>query len=338
MGGGGPGTVPPFPRAPAAPIEPFRPAGRCPGAERLTVPTLVEAGPVGLGAATVEGTQVNPGILSTLREGGLIDVPDEELIARVEARLPKYLMSRAVARSPFAIAAVARSPFAIAAAALIAIAALQGGTTEPTGASPSATTSTTVPAAGLSTASPPSVLDSPMPSFAIDYFAPLPADEATEVVKPITNSDTDGEVPTPAPVNCDAQPLLDTTGPLLSALKEAVGVVPGASTQILLANLAGCAPGDPPILLLGILVELGNSLPDPGFELPAPPLPYVELPQPLLDALAPAWPALEPVCTNAGLLPLIAMAGLEPYPGGLDDVSLSGINQVINVCSQLAPR
>ena len=268
---------------------------------------------------------MNAGILGTLREDGeLDDIADEELIARVEARLPRYLLSRAVVRSPLAAAA----------AALIGLAAVQGGGTEPTAASPT-TTTTPIPAVAFPTTAAPPVFGSPVPSF--PQLTPGPIADDGPGAPPSTETDEGGSGAGPTAIDCAAKPLLDLTGPLLQTLKATTGLVPGTSTQIVLEAATGCAAGDPALLLLGVLVEFGSALPDLGFEVPPLNVPYVELPAPLLDALAPAWDAVGPVCTAVGQLPLIALIGLDPYPGGLDEVGLTAINQIINVCAQLDP-
>lgn len=270
---------------------------------------------------------MNAGILSSLKEhDALADVADEELMARVQARLPRYLLSRAVVRSPLAAAA----------AALIGLAAVQSGGTQPTSASP--TTTTTTSGVAFPAASVPPVFGSSVPSFGPGGFSSAPVGTDQPTSQPNAGAGADGgSGGGPAAIDCAAKPLLDATGPLLQTLKATTGLVPGTSTQIVLEAATGCAAGDPSLLLLGVLIEFGSALPDLGFEIPPLSVPYVELPQPVLDAVAPAWPVIGPVCAAVGQLPLIAMLGLDPYPGGLDEVGLVAANQIISVCAQLDP-
>lgn len=137
-----------------------------------------------------------------------------------------------------------------------------------------------------------------------------------------------------ASIPCESQAAVDLTGELLRTL-NVLGVLPEPSVTLLLSNLAGCDQGDPVVLVMGVLAELGGRLPDPGFDLPVLPIPAQDLPPEVVALAQPLRDAIDPICAAVASLSQIAFYGLAGYPLAIDRISLQALQQVLLVCGQL---
>jgi hypothetical protein len=154
-----------------------------------------------------------------------------------------------------------------------------------------------------------------------------PVDDPAEPPEAPTTDDDE-------PMACESQAALDLTDELLRTL-NVLGVLPDTSVTQLLANLTGCKQGDPVLLVIGVLAQLGSRLPDPGFDLPLIPLPSQDLPPDVVALVQPLRDAIDPICGAASSAAQIAFYGLAGWPLALDAVSLQAVNQVLLVCGQL---
>ncbi len=144
---------------------------------------------------------------------------------------------------------------------------------------------------------------------------------------------TGGSTP-PAPRPCDDDETVQTVAPVLAALK-ATGVVPSDSLLNLIGVVTGCNPTAPAVVAIGAIAELGSGIPDPGVEIPRIPVPFVELPQGVIDALQPLRPLTDPICAAFGSVVTVILYGFATYPLAIDGVMLTVVQQVLLACGQL---
>ena len=138
----------------------------------------------------------------------------------------------------------------------------------------------------------------------------------------------------PAPAPCQSQATIDTASKLLAQL-DVLNVLPDTAVSLLLANLTGCRPGDPTLLVLGVLAEFGRKLPRLGFVLPPLPLPAIPIPAPIVSAVQPLRSAIDPICKTVGSLSTVVFYGLAGWPLAIQTTTLHAINEVLLVCGQL---
>ncbi|MEY2430561.1 MAG: hypothetical protein QOC92_286 [Acidimicrobiaceae bacterium] len=126
---------------------------------------------------------MNLGILNTLHEdAGLVDVPDDVLLSQIEARLPRYLLERARARSPIVLAGLAiwgLAAFGVSNSDSSTTPALAAPTTVATSSEPSTSTARPSPATPT-TGTPRPVGLQPAPSIAPPSLSPTAASTVPE--------------------------------------------------------------------------------------------------------------------------------------------------------------
>lgn len=127
----------------------------------------------------------------------------------------------------------------------------------------------------------------------------------------------------------EAQPVVDALA--------ATGVFPDQSTKLILARVTGCSETDPAVLLLSALAELGTGLPDPGVDVPILPLPFLEIPPELIEAVQPFRDAIDPMCDAVGEVSQVFFYGFGTWPAGIGAALGTPIRQVLLACGQLRP-
>jgi len=262
----------------------------------------------------------------------LDDISDDELFAAVRAALPRYLAGRLRARSPWILAGVALLSLFVArhdGSPDAAIAAEPGRQATPSLVEPSPTLtpgrpeSAARPTSGRTTSTP----------------AAVPTDARAATTSPSTPPSAPG--PTggggAGDPGCTADAALGPMRDALEQLQAIVPATPAGSAPMLLATVAGCEEHDPAFALLGLLLEIGEGMPDPG---PVPPLPAVPsspLPAPVADLVEPLGPLFAPACGSINQVFSIALLGLETWPHAYRGVIISAALDTLQVCNTVAP-
>lgn len=135
-------------------------------------------------------------------------------------------------------------------------------------------------------------------------------------------------------VACDSQAALDVVGELLRTL-NVLGVLPDTSVTKLLANVTGCKQGDPVILVMGVLAQLGSRIPDLGFDLPLLPPLVGQVPPELVAAVQPLRDVIDPVCGTVGSVSQVVFYGFAGWPMSIDLFTIQTLQQVLLLCGQL---
>ena len=149
--------------------------------------------------------------------------------------------------------------------------------------------------------------------------------------------------PTPAPTTpprppaaaCTAQPAMDAARLVLTTLNGPLGGrLPDKDVMGALGLVTGCDPADPAVIAVGLLIGVGNSLPDPG--LPAPPaLPFIEIPAPVVQALQPARAEIDTVCGLVGTGQTVASLFVWSYPTPIPQLTTQVLFQALAACGQV---
>lgn len=140
------------------------------------------------------------------------------------------------------------------------------------------------------------------------------------------------------PPPCDQASVNDGAAAVLGPLDAlAGGGLPDASTLGVLAALTGCSAADPALAVVGVLIEIGDTLPDTGLDGVLPALPALQIPAPVV-ALAPSLePVLGPICQAGSTAALLVFIFASHYPAPLDDAFLRTSNGLLALCAQLQP-
>jgi hypothetical protein len=141
--------------------------------------------------------------------------------------------------------------------------------------------------------------------------------------------------PTPKPEPCDNQAVQDAGTQVITTANElSGGRLPEKDLLAALGTVTGCDPTDPAILAVGLLIGLGNTVPDPG--LPAlPPLPFVEIPKPVVTALQPLRPEIDAVCGVLGVGNEVSALFIWAYPAPIPQTTAQTFFQALAACGQV---
>jgi hypothetical protein len=163
--------------------------------------------------------------------------------------------------------------------------------------------------------------------------APAPAPEPTSSFW--TEPPPPAPSPTPTTTPCDNQAVQDAGREVIETLDGASGgQLPEKDLLAVLGTVTGCDPTDPALLAVGLLVGAGQTLPDPG--LPAlPPLPYVEVPDAVVQALQPVRPAVDAVCGLVGTGSTVAALFVWAYPAPIPQTEAQVMFQALAACGQV---
>lgn len=165
---------------------------------------------------------------------------------------------------------------------------------------------------------------------------PEPAPEPTfDNPAPVTSLPTPSPKPTTPPAGpCAAAPVLAAGTDLLTAVNAiAGGRLPDRDVEAALGVVTGCDPADPAVIAVGLLIGIGEALPDPGVDPPV--LPYVELPSPLVAALQPAREQVDTVCGVVGTGQTVASLFVSAYPRPVSPLVTQVLFQALALCGQL---
>jgi hypothetical protein len=161
--------------------------------------------------------------------------------------------------------------------------------------------------------------------------APLPSyDDGTGVLSPAPS-------PTPRPTKapCDNQAVQDAGRQVIETLSGASGgQLPDKDLLAALGTVTGCDPTDPALLAVGLLVGAGQTLPDAGLP-PLPPLPYVQVPDVVVEALQPVRPAVDQVCGLVGTGSTVGALFLWAYPSPIPQTEAQVMFQALAACGQV---
>ena len=142
--------------------------------------------------------------------------------------------------------------------------------------------------------------------------------------------------PSPKPEPCDNQAVQDAGTQVITTANElSGGRLPQKDLMAALGTVTGCDPTDPALLAVGLLVGLGHTLPDPGLPGLPPLIPYVEIPQAVVDALQPVRPQLDTVCGVLGTGNEVASLFIWAYPAPLPQTTAQVFFQALSACGQV---
>lgn len=141
--------------------------------------------------------------------------------------------------------------------------------------------------------------------------------------------------PTPSASPCAAQPVDDAGAELVRAINAAAGGgLPEKDLLAAIGLITGCGPDDPAVVAIGLLIGIGQTLPDPG--VPNPPvIPVVQIPAPVVAALQPLRPAIDEVCGVVGTGQVVAALFITAYPQPVPVATAQVLFQALSVCGQL---
>jgi hypothetical protein len=140
--------------------------------------------------------------------------------------------------------------------------------------------------------------------------------------------------PTPPPAACDLQSVSDTGKGLVTTLDAlAGGNLPEKDLLAAIGVVTGCDPADPAVIAVGLLIGIGNTLPDPGIDPPV--IPVVELPDPLITALQPARAQIDEVCGLVGTGSTVTSLFISAYPRPVAPLVTQVLFQSLSLCGQL---
>lgn len=143
--------------------------------------------------------------------------------------------------------------------------------------------------------------------------------------------------PTPKPTEqpCDNQAVQDAgTQVITTANTLSGGRLPQKDLLAALGTVTGCDPTDPAILAVGLLIGLGSTVPDPGLPAP-PPLPFIEIPKPVVSALQPVRPAIDAVCGVLGTGSEVSALFIWAYPAPIPQATAQTFFQALSACGQV---
>ena len=142
-------------------------------------------------------------------------------------------------------------------------------------------------------------------------------------------------VPQPTKKPCDNQAVQDAgTQVITTANTLSGGRLPQKDLLAALGTVTGCDPTDPAILAVGLLIGLGNTVPDPGLPAP-PPLPFITIPKPVVSALQPLRPELDAVCGVLGTGSEVSALFIWAYPAPIPQTTAQTFFQALSVCGQV---
>lgn len=204
-----------------------------------------------------------------------------------------------------------------------------------------------VPTAGGPTSTPSPDARVPLPAGNVPVFPPydtgaVPSPRAFPLSPPApkptvapTTPPPGNPSPTPTPSPCAAAPVNDSAKDALTTLNGPLGgQIPQDDILAALGLVTGCSSTDPAVVAIGVLIGLGNTLPDPGLPAP-PPLPYPQLPAEVVTALQPLRPALDEVCGLVGLGNTAATLFITAYPQPIPQLTIQVFFDALAVCGQV---
>jgi hypothetical protein len=169
-------------------------------------------------------------------------------------------------------------------------------------------------------------------------FAPLPTPAPGPTYEPVPEPGQPASTPTPSPsapaTPCDLQGVSDTGTGLVQTLDGLTGgALPEKDLLAAIGVITGCDPADPAVIAVGLLIGIGNTLPDPGIDPPVVPVP--EIPGAVVTALQPARPAIDQVCGLVGTGATVTSLFISAYPRPVAPLVTQALFQALSVCGQL---
>jgi len=179
----------------------------------------------------------------------------------------------------------------------------------------------------------PALLPAPeLPLPELPVVEPAPAPTYDEPVPPLP---LPTPTPTPKPAPCTAQPAMDAASLVLTTLNgPAGGRLPDKDVMGALGLITGCDPADPAVIAVGLLIGVGNAVPDPGLPAP-PPVPFVEIPAPVVQALQPARAEIDAVCGLVGTGQTVASLFVWSYPTPIPQLTTQVLFEALAACGQV---
>jgi hypothetical protein len=167
--------------------------------------------------------------------------------------------------------------------------------------------------------------------------APNPAPQPTETEVPFVPEPVVTTSPSPTPTEdpCQLQAASDAaTDAIKTANAAAGGRLPEADVLAAIGIVTGCDPADPAVVAVGLLIGVGQTLPDPGIGNPAV-LPYLTIPGPVIDALQPGRPAIDQACGLVGTGQTVASLFISAYPQPVPQLTSQVLFTALSVCGQV---
>lgn len=202
------------------------------------------------------------------------------------------------------------------------------------------------PLALATTTPPPVVVPSPVPTGtapALDLPstfepgplpAPAPGEEPQLPQTPPSAEPT--TKPSPPQQPCDNQAVQDAGKTVITtANRLSGGRLPEKDLLAALGTVTGCDPTDPALLAVGLLVGLGETLPDPGLPAPPPLLPFVQVPAAVVHALQPVRPEIDAVCGLIGTGSEVGSLFVWAYPTPVPQLEAQAMFQALSACGQV---
>ena len=112
------------------------------------------------------------------------------------------------------------------------------------------------------------------------------------------------------------------------------GGLPAKDLELALGVVTGCNAADPAVVVVGLLIGIGHTLPDPGLANPVV-LPFVTIPAPVVAALQPARPAIDQACGLIGTGQTVESLFISAYPQPVPQLVTQALFTALSVCGQV---
>jgi hypothetical protein len=153
---------------------------------------------------------------------------------------------------------------------------------------------------------------------------------------PSTTTTTTGDG-TAAEPPCPADDVVQGTRKIFEQVDALLGgLVPSATLTTTVAILTGCSKTEPLVVILAALIELGEGLPDlhlGAIEIPV--LPFLSIPDVLIELLQPLRPLFDPLCDTVGTVGLLLSQVGPAYPYPLDKAFAVSLFYLTSTCGQI---
>lgn len=169
--------------------------------------------------------------------------------------------------------------------------------------------------------------------------APFPTSDSSPIgAPPDPHSTAPTPIPTATPSTCT---VLGTQGgydQAIAALDQvnqtSGGVLPAKDVELAIGLLTGCNAADPAVVVVGLLIGIGHTLPNPGLPQPVL-LPYPVIPQSVVAAVQPARPAIDEACGLIGTGQTVEALFISAYPQPVPQLTTQVLFTALSVCGQV---
>lgn len=182
---------------------------------------------------------------------------------------------------------------------------------------------------------PPIVPTEPLPAPAP---APVPTDDTSPPAEPVVVPSGPTPSPSASPSTCTVPGTQDGYDKAIATIETvngaAGGGLPAKDLELALGVITGCNAADPAVVVVGLLIGIGHTLPDPGIKNPVV-LPYVEIPPAVVAALQPARPAIDQACGLIGTGQAVESLFISAYPQPVPQLTTQALFTALSVCGQV---